>query len=168
MELHNRIVIAASALAVWEAIGERFVHIGQWAAPIVSSCPINDAPLAVGMVRACRIARFGPFSPGVIRERLTTFDREAMSLSYEAQDGMPRFVANAVNRWSVHRVDASQCEVRVHATLTLRGPMKLFGWLLRNQLEASGVRVLEELKYYVEQGAPHPRKRAASRHAPGV
>lgn len=158
MDLRNEIAIDTPAGAAWDALGERFMHIGDWAAPIHSSCPLEQGELGVGAVRACYIARFGPVKPGTITERLTMFDRGSMSFEYEALEGMPGFVARATNRWSVHPVDEHRCIVRIHAQLTLRGPVVLLHCLLKWQMQVGGARVAEELKYYLERGRVHPRK----------
>jgi hypothetical protein len=158
MELRNEITIEAPAERVWKVLGERFMHVGEWAAPITSSCPVAGSEPGVGMIRACTTAAFGPVKAGIIHERLTSFDRDHMTFEYEAIDGMPSFVAHAVNRWRVRRVDDRRCMLRIHATLILRGPARLLGWLVKWQMRVGGARVVEELKYFVEQGRPHPRK----------
>lgn len=163
MELRNEIMIEAPAERVWHALGERFIHVSEWAAPITASCPVGTAEPGVGVTRSCDIAPFGPVRAGVVKERLTRFDREAMALAYEALEGMPSFVGQAVNRWSVARVDDRRSRLRIHATLTLRGPMALLGCIIKWQLARGGAKVAEELKYFVENGTPHPRKLASRR-----
>ncbi len=86
-----------------------------------------------------------------------------MSFAYEAVDGMPGFIERAANHWSVHPLDDERCLVRTHATVTLRGPAKLLGFLLKHKLQSDGARVLDELRYRVEHGEPHPRKVRAMR-----
>jgi hypothetical protein len=162
MELRNEIVIEAPAEQVWHALGERFMHVGEWAAPITSSCPVGPSQPGVGVTRSCSIAPFGPVKAGVVKERLTKFDREGMALEYEAIEGMPSFVAHAMNRWSVVRIDEGRSRLRIHATLTLRGPMVLLGLVIKLQMQSGGAMVAEEFKYFVENGKPHPRKLAAA------
>jgi hypothetical protein len=65
---------------------------------------------------------------------------------YESAEGMPAFVSNAINRWSVQAEAANRCVVRAHATLELHGPIRVVEALLRVQLERSGAHVLEELR----------------------
>lgn len=153
--------IAAPASAAWTVLGERFAHIGEWAAPITDST--LEGALGVGAVRTCHIAGFGPVRPGAIKERLVYFDPEAMRLTYEAVEGMPGFIRTAINRWSVEPAGEARCVVRTHATLTLRGPMALLGWWLRRRTTADAALVLDELRHRVEHGAPHPRKAARQR-----
>lgn len=156
VELHASIAINAPAAAVWAVLGERFGHIGEWAAPILASSLAGEPE--IGAERACRIARFGPVPAGVITERLVSFAPAAMSFAYEAVSGMPRFVRRAMNRWSVHPDGEQRCVVRSHATLELRGLVRWFGFAIRRPLRKSGLHVLEELRHWVERGEPHPRK----------
>lgn len=160
MDMHVEIIINAPAATVWAAIGAGFGDIGRWAAPITTSA-LDDAPGA-GAVRSCHIAQFGPVPAGVIQERLLAYDPQAMTFEYDVLSGMPGFVARAGNRWSVHARDAHSCAVRQHATLTLRGPARVLAPLMRPRMERDGRKVLEELKHWVERGAPHPRKIAAT------
>ena len=162
MELRNQIYIDASADQVWEALGERFMMVSEWAAPITSSCPVDQRTPGIGVTRSCTIAAFGPVEPGIVKERLTKFDRERMVFEYEAIEGMPRFVEHAVNRWGIVSVNDARSIVRIHATVRLRGIARVFSWLFERQFQSGGARVAEELKYFVERGEPHPRKQAAT------
>jgi hypothetical protein len=161
MELRAEVIIGAPARRVWAVLGEQFGDISRWAAPIQASS-IDGAP-TVGACRTCHIAGFGPFKPGVIKERLIAFAPEPMSFAYRAVEGLPGFVGDAVNRWSVEPLDEHRSVVRVHATVELRGPMRLVGALLRWRMRVAGERTLEELKHHVENGRPHPRKLHAMR-----
>jgi len=87
MDLRNEIIIEAPAARVWAAIGERFMHIAEWAAPIPSSCSVGPEEPALGATRACSNVPFGPIKAGTVTERLLTFDRNAMTLEYEAIEG---------------------------------------------------------------------------------
>ena len=163
MDLNGEVVINAPANAAWVVLGDCWGHIGRWAAPITSS--LLDGEPGMGAVRTCHIARFGPVAPGIIKERLLTFDAATMSFAYQSIEGMPRFIKSAVNRWSVHSLDDGRCVVRSHATVELRGLMALLGFLLQRSFKANGARVLDELRHRVEHGSPHPRKVAAMNRA---
>jgi len=165
MELRNEILIEVPAERVWNVLGERFMDISEWAAPITASCAVGTAEPGVGATRVCSIVPFGPVRAGIVKERLTHFDRDAMAFQYEAIEGMPRFISEAVNRWSVSRVDERRSLLRIHATLTLRGPMSFLACLVAWQLESGGAKVAEELKYFAENGRPHPRKLASRRRS---
>jgi hypothetical protein len=155
MHIQREVAIAAPPRAAWAILGEGFGSISEWAAPIVASSV--DGPLGPGAVRTCRIAAVGPIKAGTIKERLLAFDHESMTFSYEAVDGLPRFIASATNSWVVRSTEGG-CVVRTEATLELRGIMRMFGWMLAWQMSSTGARVLDELKHRVERGAAHPRK----------
>lgn len=159
MELRAAVTINAPAHAAWEVVGERFGQIGEWATPIIASSLEGEPSL--GAIRICQVARFGPFRAGVIHEQLVDFDPAAMTLSYKSTAGLPAFVRSAVNNWSVHPDSAATCIVRTHATLELRGPVRLLSFFVTRKLQAEAARVLDELRHQVEYGRPHPRKLAA-------
>jgi polyketide cyclase/dehydrase/lipid transport protein len=117
MRMRAELVVNAPAEDAWVVVGERFGEIGEWSSAIIES--VMDGAPAVGQVRTCRVAGFGPIAAGVIKERLTQFDPEAKSLSYEAA-GLPWFITRAASRWSVHAGPGSACTIRIHATLTWR------------------------------------------------
>jgi hypothetical protein len=99
-----------SEICIYGAVvGERFGEIGAWASAITES--VLDGPPAVGRVRTCQVAGFGPIAAGVIKERLTEFDPQTRSLSYEAAAGMPWFITGAVSRWrcTPGRARAARC-----------------------------------------------------------
>jgi hypothetical protein len=161
MDIHLDLDIRAGASRVWDVLGHRFMAVADWAAPISQSCPIGEAPPAPGVVRECHTVGIGPVAPGRVRERLTAFDNERRTLSYEAAGGMPGFVAGAVNRWSVAELGPGRSQVRMHATFTLRGAMRLLTPLMRWQMRREARLVLLDLKHFIEHGTPHPRKIAA-------
>ncbi len=158
MEMRAELVVGKPAEDAWAVVGERFGEIGEWASAIAKSS--MDGQPGAGQVRTCHVAGFGPVAPGVIRERLVSFDPEARSLSYEAAEGLPGFIARAVNRWSVHPGPGRSCTVRIHATLTLRPTARPLGPVLRWRMRADTRRALAELRHRVETGRPHSVKTA--------
>lgn len=165
MEVCNEVIIDAPAERVWHVLGARFMHMGDWAAPVRASCALGPSEPGVGAARGCSHGPVGPIPGGVVTERLTRFAPDDMAFEYEAIEGLPRFIERAANRWSVEHIDDHSCLVRAEETVTLRGLLSLFACPIRWQLGVVGARVLEELKYFVEEGRPHPRKLAAAGEA---
>jgi len=81
MEIRAELAINAPAEDAWVVVGERFGQISEWASAVTGSA--MDGQPAVGRVRTCQVAGFGPIAAGVIKERLIRFDPDARSLSYE-------------------------------------------------------------------------------------
>ncbi|MEL6344181.1 MAG: SRPBCC family protein [Myxococcota bacterium] len=168
MEIHTTISIHAPAEAAWAVLGEQFGDIGEWASAIASSS--LDRPLSAGAVRTCQIYGFGPFRESTIKERLDVFQPAERRFQYTAFEGMPWFIASAVNRWSVEPRGADACEVRSHATVRLVWWLRPLGGWMRRSLQANVARITEELQHRVEHAAPHPnnthrvQKMAAASH----
>ena len=154
MDVSAKIAIAKPAAVAWRVVGEDFANISRWIVGITSSS--TNAPPAVGVVRTCELQSVGPIAPRTVQERLTLYNPNAMELEYRAIEGLPPVFTQAMNRWSVEAVDTTHCVVTMHATIRLRSIFRLIEPLLKWWIVRSGG--LEELRHYVEQGRPHPRK----------
>jgi hypothetical protein len=162
VEMRAQITVAVPAGQAWALVGEQFGQIADWASPITES--VLDRPVGEGAVRTCHVRGFGPVRPGVIRERLLSYDPDTRSLSYEAQ-GLPRYMNRAVNRWSVRSADEGTCAISVHATVSTHPLLRPLGPALRWRLRRSSAGVLDELVHRLQTGSPHPRKIAATTDA---
>jgi len=156
VELHSEIPIDAPAADAWAVLGEAFGDIGTWASAIAASS--LDGPLEAGAVRTCDLASFAFMRGGTIQEHLDRFEPDGMRFAYTATDGMPWFIRQATNRWSVTPDGPDRCIVRSHATVDLVGWFAPLQGLMRRQLSAGTAAFAEELRHRVEQGTPHPRK----------
>ena len=73
-------------------------------------------------------------------------------------------MTSATNRWAFTAVDASSTEVSMRANLVLNWfPGSLLAPFLKLAIGKVLKEALEELKYYVETGEPHPRKLKANK-----
>lgn len=161
MELKSEIVVNASSAAAWNVVGERFHQVSEWAEPIrTSSCVGGDGTPLVGSIRACEIAGFGPVKAGVVKEKLLAFDPVALSLTYEAIEGLPSFITRVVNTLSVHPIGPGRCTVRQHASFDLAGVARLFGSIVKWQMARQIPAALDDLRHMIECGTPSARKLA--------
>ena len=147
MKVHLDRELAASAEDVWRVVGERFGDL-TWSEGIDASH--LEGELGVGGVRICRFEPNAFSREGVVRERLTEFDREARVLAYVAEN-MPGVMRCASNRWSVVSLGPDRCRVEMRAAVELRGIARLFAPLLGLGLRRMGSRTLQELEAYVVQ-----------------
>ena len=76
---------------------------------------------------------------------------------------MPAFVTRARNRWQVTAITDTQTRVAINAVIDFRGPLGRLAlrWLLA-RVGRTGRYLLEDLKHYVEEGRPSPRKQSLS------
>ncbi|WP_211695429.1 SRPBCC family protein [Mycobacterium spongiae] len=163
MELHTEIAINAPASTAWEVLGTQFGEIADWTATIGSST--LEGQLGVGAVRSCQSNGFGPLPVGAVTEEITHFDSEAMELAYVATSGLPPFLREARNSWTIVPNGASRCVATSHARLVLAPWARPLGAIARLQVRRLLRQVGEELAFRVERGEPHPRV-AARQQAP--
>jgi hypothetical protein len=96
---------------------------------------------------------------GDIKETFTYYDEQALRFGYEASDGTPFFIKKAVNNWRVKSQGANSCQVDVRGEVeSSRFPGLLLAPIFRRQMHELSVETGEELKFFVEQNEPHPRK----------
>ena len=93
-----------------------------------------------------------------IQEELSHYSNEEMRFGYVMVDP-PFFLKSIGNNWQVREVTPNESVVEFQPEVECS-----FGWwlilapLFRIWGPWMARRVLEELKYYVENGEPHPRK----------
>jgi hypothetical protein len=94
----------------------------------------------------------------LVEETIVAYDEAGRTLTY-AGAGLPRFVREARNEWSVIPLDDQRARVRVEAIIEMRG---IVGLLLavpfRLWATRVGTKTLDDLKHYVELGRPSARK----------
>lgn len=151
--------IDAPAATVWRVIAHEFAAIGKWATAIPTSTPLEELPAPrtapVGG-RACSAT-----VPGfrTVHEQFIDYDEANMRFRYRAVAGLPTLIKQAENTWSVQPLTSDSARVEICGELEFN---PLVGWflgpILRWQFNRTGKTTLEELKYYIEEGKPHPRK----------
>ncbi len=171
-ELSTDLIVAAPAEAVWEVIGRRFDRIGDWATAIAASTaiptPASTGIPAAGYPVAGRVCQTGIRLVPQVTETLVAYDDTTRTLTYQAS-GLPAFVRTARNTWSVTALDPYRSRVSLRARFDTTGLVGLLGrWLILAQTRRTSRHLAEDLRHYVETGAPSPRKqRQLRRTGPG-
>ena len=152
--------INAPVADVWAALAEDFAGIGTWASGVNHA---EGAGRPVGgslhSERACEIAATG-FND--TKERILDFDTDRHVLRYQLYDGLPGFVENAENTWTLREERGGTRIVGV-TEMRINGIMgKLMGGFMTRNTNRVLEHMAEELKHYVETGRPHPRKAKAA------
>jgi hypothetical protein len=166
LQMKQQIEIGAPARDVRHIVAHQFDQIGQWASSIsvsesIAALPVPDGAPVGG--RACYAPGFG----GDAQEKFTYYDEEAMRFGYQAIGKIPLGLKCAENNWAVHPVvpHKSVAEFRAEIDYDLF-PGLFMAPLLKVMGGRMGGQLLEELKYYVEEGKPHPRKVKALQKQP--
>lgn len=146
------------ATAVWTEVAENYANAHEWAS-VIQSIEFEDADAgAIGDVRSCFIPGLG----GATREVITRYDEDSLTYAYTIEEGMPPFVTSNEAVWSVTPVDEDSSEVNVTITFsTAPGvPPGAIAFARSNFFFFAGLGI-EDLRYFLENGEPHPREIAS-------
>ncbi len=159
MTISKQITIDAPADAVWRVVAHDFHKADQWASSINQStsreagptpdgCPLDSAG------RACDT------SIGGITEQIVHYSEAQKRFGYQAKgDKMPFFVKNLVNNWQVTEQGSSRAQVNMKLNVDLMPVVgTIMGPMMKLQMSKLLDEAVEELKFFIEQGKPHPRK----------
>ena len=93
---------------------------------------------------------------------MKSFDPDKHSLSYAAISGTPFFIKSVNARWSLTKQDAGNTKLKVGVQIETKGIMgAILKPVAKKKLGKLGDMLVDDLKYYVENGKPHARKMAA-------
>ena len=162
MKITNKIIINKSQEAVWKVLAEDFEKADQWMAIVPKSYAKAEGEIVDGAPMAGRICEFSSKADGPIAdEAITLFDRDnhTMSLNVVPKNGKIPIAENNVSM-TVNSLGNDQSEVVWTSDVRLKTAGKLLYPVLKVGLKKSLDETLEELKYFVEEGIPHPRKQA--------
>ncbi len=159
MKIATDIIINKPIAAVWEVVGTEFADAHLWASALNHTeghgRKISEQ---VCESRTCDIQGMGR-----IREKLLDFDPRNHTLTYEVAEGFPFFVERGVNRWRLV-AEGGRTHLYTNAEIVTKG---LVGAMMQPvmKMQMSGLmrKTLEDLKFYVESGIPHPRKQKTLR-----
>ncbi len=144
---------------VWQVLAVDFDEIDQWSSGVKRSAAqgekVNGSKVGG---RHCDLAAVG-FTE--MDEKILVFDRENYILSYRLYNGLPGFVADAVNTWRLFEA-RGETHLTVRTVMHTKGLMGcLFRPMMKGNLRSALKSMSEELKYYVDAGEPHPKKKKA-------
>jgi hypothetical protein len=159
-ELHfeEEVLIEKNIEEVWGVLGNQFSEAHIWAANFKSS-KSGGEPKLPDLDYLHRETMTGN---GENFQELDKFDPANYSLSYHISKGVPGIAKSATGEWSLHKIEDNQTRMNVHFMLITKG---LKGFILSpvvsKKIGLASAEVVEELKFYMENGKPHPRKLAA-------
>ncbi len=164
-KINGEITLNVSAAKAWQILAHEFEHIERWASAIAASGVNSETIIPAGAEVGGRVCTAPGF--GDIQETFTYFDEEQMRYGYRAS-GLPWFLTKAENNWSVRALSADRCVAQAQAEMELLFlPGLLILPIFKVQMRRLVNETMEELKYYAEQGQPHPRKLLAQQKALG-
>ncbi len=152
--------INSSAAEGWEVLAEQFDHVSEWAVGVYDSSPLpGECHFSGTRIAGRSCVTFA----GKVSEKFTEFDPEKRRFSYVAVfEDAPAYIPFVEGKasYQVKPVDNKQCVVVVDFSQKFK---PVIGWLLRPLFQKFTQKIcikgLDALKYFVEHGTPHPRKR---------
>lgn len=159
MKFSKQISINASAEKVWNIAGRDFANIGKWATA-VSSSVVNDKLASVnGSKVGGRLCETGF---GTASEEFTAYDDDKKSYSFKGVFDSKMF-NDVTSSMKVTAIDVNTAKVEITPALKLTLLGTIMYPMIRMQISKVTDEVLEDLKYYVENGKPSPKKLASQK-----
>lgn len=155
MIIEKQIVINSSIENAWKVLGTNFANAHVWASPLSHS---NGSGAAFNgsecNERSCDIKGMGK-----TREKLITFSNSNHSLSYKVLQGMPSMVKCATNSWALTLLSNNKTQLTMKMEITLAGFVGIIMQpMMKMMMSKMGNTLLDDYKYYVENGKPSPTK----------
>lgn len=157
MEIERTITLNAPSDQVWDLLANRFHEVGDWASIINKSDALSTQTGTAGVAdRVCDTP------DGIFKEQVTNFDEQRRTFSYLAYEGLPGFVREGGNTWTVRELSGGKSEVHMKMRFDLNPVANaLMGWMLKRQMSKAADGVVDDLKVFAETGTISDRKRAA-------
>ncbi|MBL4593001.1 MAG: SRPBCC family protein [Flavobacteriales bacterium] len=153
--IKQEIIIDASIDKAWEVLGPQFGNAQIWASSIKHSEALNEESINGSNCteRGCSVAGMGE-----IKEVLLSYSPENHSISYEVKEGLPKMVRYASNNWQLIDLGNGKTKLISQIEMKTGGFMGwMMGGMMKKKMTKMSSEVVEEFKYYIENGSPHPR-----------
>lgn len=153
--IKKEININASIDKAWQVLGPQFADAQKWASSISHSEGRGEGMNGA----ACSERGCGVVGIGEVQERILKYSDDEHLLSYQVYDGMPKMVKYASNTWKLIRLEDGTTKLEMQMELKTGGMMgAMMKGMMKKKMAKMADEVVEEFKYYVENGKPHPRK----------
>lgn len=152
MEIKVQVTINKPIAEVWEVMGNQFGHAHLWSSNFQSSKPGGEAKF-----NGIDYSHRDTTTPnGNTLQELIEFDTSNYSLSYEITAGRPEIARSVSSHWYLE--ESSEGTI-VYMDSVMEPKMELpaeMGEKIQLGFMDSFKQLANELKYYVENGVPHP------------
>jgi len=157
-QIKDQIIVNAPASKSWRILAHEFDNIDRWSSGIAESKPLIELSIPDGANVGGRVCLSDGIG-GDVEEAFTYYDEHEMRFGYKGLGELPLFMKSAENNWAVHAIDSNTSKVEFRAEVEIATLPALFMMPLMPILKkVLGTRTLEELKHYIENDTPHPRK----------
>lgn len=150
----EEVIIEAGIENAWEVMGNQFTEPHIWSTNFITSEPGGE-PKLEGLAYRHRATTT---ENGVNWQELDAYDPANHSLSYRISKGVPAVAKSAIGHWRLSKLSDNKTQLNVDFLMETKG---LLGFVMspivHKKIEQSSAELMEEFKYYLENGKPHPR-----------
>ena len=151
----KQIILNTTIEKAWKILGPEFADAHKWASSIKHS-QANDTKSFNGSTcseRGCDVSGIGN-----IKEKITEYSDTEHVLSYDVYEGMPSMVRHMNNYWKLTDLGNGSVKLEMKMTMKIGGMMgAMMKGMMKKKMSKTADQIMEEFKYYTENGAPHPR-----------
>ena len=155
IHVQKELLINKKVEDVWEVMGNQFAEVHLWSTNFKDSKPGGSSKFS-GLGYSERVTIT---NRGVTVQELDAFDAANYTLAYHISKGAPSIAAEASAVWSLKSNDDNTTSVRLVFNMKTKGYLGfLMTPLIKIGMGKSATEIAEDLKHYIENGVPHPRK----------
>lgn len=152
----QEIIVNTNIDKAWQVLGPEFADAYKWATSVKHS-KANNAESVNGSTcseRGCDVSGFGS-----IKEKILEYSETDHVLSYQVTEGMPGMVSYMTNYWKLSETPDGKTKLVMKMEMKTKGFLgSMMKGMMKKKMTKLSKEVIEEFKYYVEKGVPHPRK----------
>jgi len=154
MKIIKKLTINKPIEQVWDVLGNQFGEIDKWASLISHSAMSGESNMS-GISHSIRSTET---TSGPTKQELTVFNPDKHTIAYKAIAGTPVFFKSVNAEWSLVKKGDSITGLTLDFEVKFKGLGILLTPVVKRKLGKVGDEILDDFKFYVENGTPHPRK----------
>ena len=154
MKIIKQLIINKPIEAVWEVLGNQFGEIDKWAS-LIHQSEMSGQSSIPGVAHSIRSTET---TGGPTKQELTAFNSDKHTIAYKAIAGTPGFFKSVDAEWSLIKKEDNITGLTLDFEVQFKGLGILLSPIVKMKLGKVGDELLDDFKYYVENGKPHERK----------
>ena len=154
MKIIKNLTIDKPIADVWDVLANKFGEIDLWSSLITDSKLSGEATLET----VDYSIRSTQTTAGPTQQQLTEFDPQNFTIAYKAISGTPPFFKSVNAKWILNKKDENSTYLTLDFEVKFKNITFILAPLVKIKLGKVGDVLLDDLKYYVENEKPHPRK----------
>ena len=157
MKMIKKLSIDKPIEEVWEVLGSQFGEIDKWSS-LISHSEVSGEAKIPGLNYSIRSTKT---TGGDTKQELTGFDPTKYMIAYKALTGFPGFIKAIDAEWNLTKINEQSTNLVLDFNVNFKGLGVILTPIVKSKFGKTGDILLDDMKYYIENGKPHARKAAA-------